>query len=103
MESIDINEWLILGNIMIGDINNFGLSIMMGITNNEPDEGLKFLLTVYDRMERKKTECIFPSLEETMFFINSYVAFCHTIADISASYMNYCISECMKKSKGYSS
>ena len=104
MESIDMNEWLISGNYMIGDMNNFGLSIVMGVTMNgeEDDEELKFLLTVYDRTEEKKTECIFPSLEDTISFINSYVSMSNNIAEVSANYMNYCISECIKNSKGYS-
>ena len=108
MNYLNSDEWLIMDNILLGDINNFGLSIMMGVVQNEDDnpiligeDGLSFVLTVYDRTERKKTECVFPSFEETAFFINSYLIECHSIIDVSACYMNYCLSMYNTKNKGY--
>ena len=81
MNYLNSDEWLIMDNILLGDINNFGLSIMMGVVQNEDDnpiligeDGLSFVLTVYDRIERKKTECVFPSFEETAFFIKPAIA-----------------------------
>lgn len=108
MEVFNSNEWLIMDNALIGDINNFGLSIMMGFTKSddideqEENNRLSFLLTVYDKTDRRKTECVFLSLEDTISFINNYVTICNSIVDVSANYMNYCISE-HTINKGYSS
>ena len=102
-------DWFIYDNTLINDINNFSVSIELAISKDGTPEscpihieagGIGFILNVYDRDKRERTECVFSTLDDLTFFINGYITRCKNIMDVATSYNTYCCSEDVCR-KGY--
>ena len=97
---MQLGDWKIRGNILMRTTDEFYLIILMGAVGNmEYDEEIEedpakmvFILKAFD-LEEKQTDCIFESLEDVMFFVDSYLYKCHNVADIDNRYRSYCVSQ----------
>lgn len=104
------DNWFIYDNKLINDVNNFGVSIVLGITNKPVKSpvqieagGIAFILNVYDRVAMKRTECLFASYDDATYFLNYYLSHCKNILDVINNYKSFCISEEAIYVKGYTS
>lgn len=110
VKKLSLKDWDVKGNSLIGAINQFGLIINIEVFNsNQIDDtinacfeqnGLGFLLTVVSFIERKNICCAFTSLQEVVYFINSYVKRCNNIDDVNKMYASYRISDDVINEKG---
>ena len=111
--NLTLEDWDVKGNELFGAIDNFGLVISIGTFDQElvdensdihfEQDGIGFLLYVYSMMDHKSTMCAFTSLQETVYFINSYIKNSNSIDDVKTFYRNYRISSDISNAKGYSS
>lgn len=111
-DNLKLHNWDVKGNKLYSFINGFTLVISFEVIDMEQydghdeikfeQDGLGFLLTIYSLQEKKKTFCAFTSLQEMIYFINSYIKKSKTIRDIDEMFVTYRISDDAKNRNIYS-
>lgn len=94
-------EWFIYNNKLINDVNDFGVSIELGASNDSKDKQIYFILNIYSRIEKKRIVCVFETLDDLTYFLNYYLSNCKSILDATTAYKNFTLSDEVIYKKGY--
>ena len=107
-------DWFIYNNKLLNDLKTekaeFGISIELGLAPEGsppnspiyiPVGGIAFRVTIFDRVFNGRTELIFASFDDIMFFLRFYAYKCSNLVEINRAYAGFCMSEDALVNKGY--